>query len=79
MKQRLNHLSEMELNYMELGLSPESSGHMVTRHPPLSGRILEAQSSFLQLLKRILALPIGHFAAPAHTELSCPMTINIFF
>ena len=53
MKHRLSHLSEMELNYMELSLSPGSPGHMVTRHPLLLRRILEAQPSFLQVLKNI--------------------------
>lgn len=55
-KQVLNHLSEMELSYMELSLSPESPGHVVTRHPPLLGRILEAQSSSLQLFENIHSL-----------------------
>lgn len=38
---------------MELGLSPESPGHVVTRHSPLLGRILEAQPRSLQLHENI--------------------------
>lgn len=83
-KQGLNHLSEMELNYMELGLSPESPGHVVTRHPPLLRRILEAQPSSLNYLKTFiafvrkrLALLIGLFAAPEYNELGCPVIVNI--